>query len=167
MSSPDDVTLDSLKILKNAIVGKGWSQTEEENARIALMTFHNLNYRNVPGTIDRFFKMLYNNSQLLRYMSHHDSKFPKPVKELLEYGSGTIKFRDENDFNLYYNFMESMMDVKNGKIVHHEDYDTKITRSQISEEMFQEMYDVVVRITPKKYEDFVSTKQDGDSACAV
>lgn len=167
MSSTDDVTLDSLKILNNAIINKQWSPTNEENARIALMTFHNFNYRNVPGTIDRFFKLLYMNSSLLREMSRHDSRFSKPIKELLSYGAGTLKFKDEDDFNLYYNFLESIMKVENGKVVVHEDYDNKLICSPVSEELFQEMYNVVVRITPKKYEDFVSAEQDGDSACEV
>lgn len=165
MSSADDVTFDSLKILKNVIIDKQWTITNEESARMALMTFHNFNYRNVPGTIDRFFKILYNNSNLLREMSRHESRFPKPIKELLQYGAGTLKFKDENDFNLYYDFMESLMEVGKGKVVGHNDYDNKVTYSPVAEDMFQEMYDVKVRITPKKYEDFISAKQDGNSAC--
>lgn len=164
MSSEHDVTLDSIKILQNSLVNKPWSLTEESNAVTALMTFHNLNYRSIPGTMNRLFSILYSNSGLLREMKHHISRFPKPVKELLGYGK-TVEFSDKKDFELYYSYMESLMNVGDGKIVLHENYDIKILSSPLDEDKFQEIYNVVVRITPKKYEDYISAKQNGNTAC--
>ena len=74
-------------------------------------------------------------------------------------------FADKNDYELFYQFVESIMKVEDVKVVSHKDYDKKIARSPMSEDMFSEMYDVMVRITRKKYEDYISAKQNGNTAC--
>ena len=166
MCSGEDVTLDSLKILKGALYNKSGKEKEEENAKVALMAFHNFNYRKVPGTMDRFMSIMADSSYLVREMNRHPSVYPKPIREILEeYGYRRTEFADKNDYELFYQFVESIMEVEDVKVVSHKDYDRKIARSPMSEDMFSEMYDVMVRITRKKYEDYISAKQNGNTAC--
>lgn len=172
MSTGEEVTLDSLKILSGALLNKYWSSRDEVDASTVLMTFHNFDYRSIPGTMSRVFDILMDNSRLLNDMSSHNSKFSKPVRDLLQtyaqrWGRKYQEFASQEDFNLCYQFIESLVNVGNSIVVNHDTYDRKLNNCPVSEELLNEMYNVVVRVTPKKYEDFIPAKQDGNTACEV
>ena len=161
MSSGDDVTLDSLKIVWQAVV----PSSNEQQAVLALQTFNNLNWRNFPGTIWQFIAAIrrqrYNCS--FNRMSAHPSRFSKPVREFLEI-KGDREFANAKDYYLWQEFMKDYFGLKETKFVNLVNVNDKIRENMMTDDDLSLVFSCITRIKPKTYEDYLSEKQKSDSA---
>ena len=151
LSTGNPVTIDALKILKNACEIKGWDTKSEETCVNAIMSFNNLDWRDYPGTIYAFQENL--DGGIFRNISGAPSRQPKPVREFIEFrNKNNLSFKDEKDFELGQQYFGELLGITGTKYVSMLDLLTKLKEKRVTLSVYNELFGAITQIKPKTYE---------------
>lgn len=157
--SQNEVTLDLVEMIYNL----NENNCEEEHMITNLMTLNQHNWRDYKGTLSFMFHVC--NHRILKEMANHPSRYSKPVKEILNtfscdlrgWGSRTDEtcFQNEKDFNLGLEFASKYLNIKDVRYTNASELLERLNDKNVSLERFNTLFVNIVKITPKKYDDYV------------
>lgn len=160
MNSGDDLTVDALMILAQAAKAQAYSSENEKNCVLALQMINNLNWRSYPGTMGRFSCLIGQRHNIYSEMTHHPSKYSKPVKEILTSShSYQEEFAGEEDYNLWLAFIQKYLSVDGVKYIKMGDVNKRMRNEALYEDLFYQTFECITRVKPKSYDDYLSEKQ--------
>ena len=151
VSSDNELTPDVLELFMQAALQCQYEQDAEKNFITTINVLNQHNWRKYPGTMSVVVnELIRSHSGIHANVRGTISRYSKPVKEIML--TPYSDFKDEADFNLCAEFLESKMNVGNQKFVSPWDMFEKCNKLGLTPSTFNTFYNSVARITPKKYE---------------
>lgn len=153
LSSDLEVTQDILELVYNA----GKQRRDEntlENFLLQLNTLNNYSWRDYGFTIDMILNDILRKGNCVRnYIDNHLSSFPKQIKAL--FGNHVTTFCNEKDFYASKVFLKNLLGLDGTKFTSIENLNSKLEESGVPLECFNKVFNSMVKITEKEYEDTV------------
>lgn len=131
-----------------------WTEKDaERNFVMQLNVLNQHNWREYPGTIAMLFlELMYGNrSSIYREVRNHISRYSKVVKELLF--RPDVKFASEKDQEFARQYINELLDIGECRYTTVNTLNAKLKEINLSISTFDQLYNNIVRLTPKKYEE--------------
>lgn len=151
INSENELTLDVLLLVYKAGTAGRW-RDKEDDFIMQLNVLNQHNWREYHGTMALLFGDLLRDG-VYSNMRRRPSLYSKAVQELLKCGSKGIVFSNEKDFALAQALVNSLLDVGDCRFTTVKDLINKLRSFHISHDTFNELYNDMVRLTPKAFVD--------------
>lgn len=131
-----------------------WTEKDaERNFIMQLNVLNQHNWREYPGTIAMLFlELMYGNrSSIYMEVRNHISRYSKVVKELLFHRD--VKFASEKDQEFARQYINELLNIGECRYTTVKTLKDKLREINLSISTFDQLYNNIVRLTPKKYEE--------------
>lgn len=154
LGSQEQLTFDVLELVRCAGSVTDYTTEAEENCILQLKVLNNYNWRDYKFTIGVLMSMLKDARGIGWYMYRHASKYPKVVTELLNMmDKDMYEYKNKKDRQFAQDYINYLLQVGKCKFTTINKLSAKLNKIHLLPEAFFGMFNVVIRVTPKSFED--------------
>ena len=148
----NELNIDTLMIAYK-VCNNWWKDADAvDKAALQFAILNQHNWREYPRTLFFFRKLLSRDSAGIRVLDKASSG-PKYIREIEEVSWNNEKFASEKDFNMAKDLVSKVLEINNDKMfVSDRDYLAKANVGSMNMHYFDELFNTIVRITPKQYD---------------
>lgn len=148
----NELNIDTLMIAYK-VCNNCWADADAvDKAALQFAILNQHNWREYPRTLFFFRRLLSRNSAGIRVLDKASSS-PKYIREIEEVSWKNEKFASEKDFNMAKDLVSKVLEINNDKMfVSDRDYLAKANVGSMNMYYFDELFNTIVRITPKQYD---------------
>ena len=129
------------------------SPDAEKNFTIQLAVLNQHNWREYPRTVKNLFNTITDYRCIKEDVFSHTSKYPKYIKEMYDLSRKPNPPYSEKDFNLTREFYMTILEINQETMfVDTKTLQEKLNFAKISLGDFNQIFNLVTRITPKRYD---------------
>lgn len=150
INSSNELTLDIL-LMTDKLGSQQMNEESLQNFIVQLNLLNQHNWREYIGTVQMLFSRLFDKRGIYYTMRNMPSKYSKVIREFLKIYSHYPNFCSEKDFLMGRAFLDSLLNIGTCKYASLTDLEDKLSEKCITEKYFNELYNTVIKITPRKY----------------
>lgn len=153
IAGANPLTFDVLTLAQRAGALGYHENDAEKNFIMQLNVLNQHNWREYPGTISMVFGEMLGNDRNNIYtdVKGHSSRYSKVVKELLKCRGK--EFAGKKDYEFARDYINSLLDVGDCRFTTIMDLWAKLRTINLSQQTFDKLFNNVVRLTPKTYDE--------------
>lgn len=149
----NELTTDVLMLVKKTGEIRYDSPDAEKNFTVQLAVLNQHNWREYPRTVKNLFNTITDYKCIKEDVFSHPSKYPKYIKEMYDLSRKPNPPYSEKDFNLTREFYMTILEINQETMfVDTKTLQEKLNSAGISLGDFNQIFNLVTRITPKRYD---------------
>lgn len=153
-----ELTIDALLLIYHSANNRnvGWKE-RRENTILQIKALNQHNWQEYLGTVSLLLGRILNDGGVVSDMIKKPSTLPKEVKNIISYYSKcSYGFYpvSEKDFLFCQKFIKNLLSIDDVQFATYTDVYQKLNKYNISKVQFSSLFNPIVRITSKAYEDF-------------
>lgn len=149
----NELTTDVLMLVKKTGEVRYDAPDAEKNFTVQLAVLNQHNWREYPRTVKNLFNTITDYKCIKEDVFSHPSKYPKYIKEMYDLSRKSNPPYSEKDFNLTREFYMTILDINQETMfVSTKTLQEKLNFAGISLGDFNQIFNLVTRITPKRYD---------------
>lgn len=149
----NELTTDVLMLVKKTGEVRYDAPDAEKNFTIQLAVLNQHNWREYPRTVKNLFNTITDYKCIKEDVFSHPSKYPKYIKEMYDLSRKSNPPYSEKDFNLTREFYMTILEINQETMfVNTKTLQEKLNFAGISLGDFNQIFNLVTRITPKRYD---------------
>ena len=149
----NELTTDVLMLVKKTGEVRYDAPDAEKNFIVQLAVLNQHNWREYPRTVKNLFNTITDYKCIKEDVFSHPSKYPKYIKEMYDLSRKSNPPYSEKDFNLTREFYMTILEINQETMfVNTKTLQEKLNFAGISLGDFNQIFNLVTRITPKRYD---------------